>query len=107
MKMIAYIFILAIALPVIAQPSNSIKSPHTARSPLHDSNSTCDFYTKHILGSNTPANQSLLIRLILNTAVIGNYTTPNVGISVVGANVPHIYNGMRILSSLNYCIFTY
>ncbi|RMZ86040.1 hypothetical protein DV737_g304, partial [Chaetothyriales sp. CBS 132003] len=46
--------------------------------------SMCDFYSHSILGNNTESNQGLLMQLLTNTAIIGNYTTPNVGIKVAG-----------------------
>lgn len=42
--------------------------------------SICDYYTTALLKDNTPANQYKLLQLVVNTAVIGNYTMPNVGI---------------------------
>jgi hypothetical protein len=61
------------------------------------SNTTiCDFWTPTILGSNTAANQALLITFIINTVVLGNYTTPNVGIPVAGFASPGIYNGTKV-----------
>ena len=44
----------------------------------------CDYYTTALLKENTAANQLKLLTLVVNTAVIGNYTTPNVGIQVSG-----------------------
>src|SRR5271154_2137954 len=42
--------------------------------------SICDYYTTALLMNNTAENQMTLLTLIVNTAVIGNYTQPNVGI---------------------------
>ena len=39
--------------------------------------SICTRYTKALLGKNSAANQQLLLTLVVNTAVIGNYTQPN------------------------------
>jgi hypothetical protein len=44
--------------------------------------SICDYYTTALLTDDTPANQYLLLTLLVNTVVIGNYTQPNVGVSV-------------------------
>lgn len=44
--------------------------------------SICDYYTTALLKDDTPANQYLLLTLLVNTVVIGNYTQPNVGVSV-------------------------
>lgn len=49
-----------------------------------------------ILGENTASNQLLLITLWVNTFVLGNYTTPNVGIPVHGFATPDIYNGTEV-----------
>lgn len=46
--------------------------------------SLCDYYTTALLTDNNSTNQATLLTLVVNTAVIGNYTTPNVGISVPG-----------------------
>jgi hypothetical protein len=56
----------------------------------------CDYYSKSILGTNTASSQSLLITLLINTVVLGNYTTPNIGISVHGIASPIVYNGKYI-----------
>ncbi|KAL3460744.1 hypothetical protein BJX64DRAFT_290052 [Aspergillus heterothallicus] len=60
------------------------------------STSICDYYTTQILGSNTAANQQLLITLLVNTFVIGNYTTPNTGHPVAGIAAPAEYNGTEV-----------
>lgn len=36
--------------------------------------SICDYYTTALLKDNTAANQYTLLTLLVNTAVIGNYT---------------------------------
>src|SRR5271154_4481922 len=46
--------------------------------------SICDYYTTALLQNNTAENQLTLLTLVVNTAVIGNYTQPNVGIMVPG-----------------------
>ncbi|KAL2213034.1 hypothetical protein CC79DRAFT_1315901 [Sarocladium strictum] len=46
--------------------------------------SICDYYTTALLKNNTAENQATLLTLVVNTAVIGNYTMPNVGIKVAG-----------------------
>jgi hypothetical protein len=46
--------------------------------------SICDYYTTALLKNNTAENQLTLLTLVVNTAVIGNYTQPNVGIMVPG-----------------------
>jgi len=58
--------------------------------------SVCDKYTTALLMNNTAANQLTLLTLIVNTAVIGNYTKPNVGISVAGILAPGEYNGTAV-----------
>ncbi|KAM3439294.1 hypothetical protein MY4824_002823 [Beauveria thailandica] len=44
----------------------------------------CDYYTTALLKNNTAENQATLLTLLVNTVVIGNYTMPNVGVSVPG-----------------------
>jgi len=58
--------------------------------------SICDYYTTALLMDNTAANQYMLLTLVVNTALIGNYTTPNVGIAVNGVLNPGTYNGTSI-----------
>jgi len=63
----------------------------------HQNTSICDYYTPSILGSNTASNQALLITLLVNTFVIGNYTTPNTGVLVPGFASPVVYNGTDLM----------
>ncbi|MCJ1400632.1 hypothetical protein MMC11_003840 [Xylographa trunciseda] len=58
--------------------------------------SICDYYTTALLKENTAANQATLLTLVVNTAVIGNYTKPNVGISVPGILAAGMYNGTMV-----------
>jgi hypothetical protein len=39
--------------------------------------SICDYYTKALLTKDSETNQELLLTLLVNTVVIGNYTQPN------------------------------
>ncbi|KAI0404254.1 hypothetical protein F4802DRAFT_615842 [Xylaria palmicola] len=58
--------------------------------------SICDYYTTALLKDNTAENQATLLTLVVNTVVIGNYTQPNVGISVPGILAPGQYNGTDV-----------
>ncbi|MCJ1472810.1 hypothetical protein MMC13_001459 [Lambiella insularis] len=58
--------------------------------------SICDYYTQALLKENSAANQYTLLTLVVNTAIIGNYTMPNVGISVPGILAPGEYNGTKV-----------
>lgn len=58
--------------------------------------SICDYYTTALLTNNTAANQKTLLTLVVNTAVIGNYTKPNVGIKVPGILAPAMVNGTAV-----------
>jgi len=58
--------------------------------------SICDYYTTALLKDNTAANQMTLLTLVVNTAVIGNYTTPNVGIAVPGILAKGTFNGTNV-----------
>jgi len=51
-----------------------------------------NYYTTALLKENNATKQMTLLTLIVNTAVIGNYTQPNVGISVPGIMKPGTYN---------------
>ncbi|RFU26946.1 hypothetical protein B7463_g9387, partial [Scytalidium lignicola] len=63
--------------------------------------SICDWYAEKLFGANSAANQQLVMTHITNTAIIGNYTTPNVGISVRGIAPITNYNGTDV-NLLNY-----
>jgi hypothetical protein len=45
---------------------------------------------------NNATNQKTLVTLVVNTAVIGNYTQPNVGITVPGILANGTYNGTAV-----------
>ena len=75
-------FLLVLASTILAQRPQNI--------------SICDYYTPQILGPSTPTTQHLLIALLINTVVLGNYTTPNVGVKVDGFAAPNEYNGTKI-----------
>lgn len=61
-----------------------------------DSTSICDYYTKALLNENNSTNQYTLLTLVVNTAVIGNYTKPNIGIVVPGILAPGKYNDTAV-----------
>lgn len=56
----------------------------------------CDYYTTALLKDNNATNQYTLLTLLVNTAVIGNYTKPNVGIKVDGILAPGEFNGTKV-----------
>lgn len=59
--------------------------------------SICDYYTTALLKDNNATNQYTLLTLLVNTAVIGNYTQPNVGVAVPGILNPNgTYNGTNV-----------
>jgi hypothetical protein len=58
--------------------------------------SICDYYTTALLKENNATNQMTLLTLVVNTAVIGNYTMPNVGIAVPGILAAGTYNGTAV-----------
>ena len=68
--------------------------------------SLCDKYTTALLTDNTASNQYTLLTLLVNTVVIGNYTMPNVGISVPGILAPATVNGesVMLLPYFNGCL---
>lgn len=67
---------------------------HSQKSYHHDEhNSICNKYTTSILGSNEAVDQQLLVTLFVNTALVGNYTTPNVGVAVNGIIWPGEWDG--------------
>lgn len=70
--------------------------------------SICDYYTTALLKEDTPANQYTLLTLLVNTVVIGNYTQPNVGITVPGILAPAVYNGedVNLLQYFDGCLLS-
>lgn len=58
--------------------------------------SMCDYYTTALLKTNNATNQYTLLTLLVNTAVIGNYTQPNVGVKVNGILNTGTYNGTSV-----------
>ena len=58
--------------------------------------SICDYYTTALLKENNATNQYTLLTLVVNTAVIGNYTKPNVGVKVPGILAKGTYNGTAV-----------
>lgn len=58
--------------------------------------SICDDYTTTLLKDNNATNQVVLLVLVVNTAVIGNYSEVNVGIKAPGILTPGIYNGTKV-----------
>ncbi|KAK2602293.1 hypothetical protein N8I77_008840 [Diaporthe amygdali] len=58
--------------------------------------SICDYYTTALLKENTAANQLTVLTLLVNTVVIGNYTTPNVGVVVPGILAPGTFDGKDV-----------
>lgn len=58
--------------------------------------SICDYYTTALLKENNATNQYTLLTLVVNTAVIGNYTQPNVGIKVPGILATGTFNGTTV-----------
>lgn len=58
--------------------------------------SLCDLYTTALLVNNTAENQYTLMTLLVNTAVIGNYTATNTGVVVPGILSPGTLNGTEV-----------
>lgn len=70
--------------------------------------SICDYYTTAVFKDNTPANQYTLLTVLVNTVVIGNYTTCAVGGAVPGILAPANYNGEKVnlLPYFNGCLLS-
>lgn len=58
--------------------------------------SVCDYYTPILLGANNGSTQLTFLTLLVNTALIGNYTQPNVGVTVNGILNPSNFNGSQV-----------
>ncbi|KAL2845829.1 hypothetical protein BJX68DRAFT_269027 [Aspergillus pseudodeflectus] len=89
---------LSLLLPLLSSflvtQAHARRRPNTSQRPT--TTSICDYYTPQILGADTAAAQQLLITLLVNTFVIGNYTTPNTGHAVAGIAAPAVYNGTEV-----------
>ena len=58
--------------------------------------SICDYYSKALLGGSNQTTQYTLVTLLVNTAVIGNYTQPN-KLAVPGILAPDAnFNGTKV-----------
>ncbi|GAP83484.1 hypothetical protein SAMD00023353_0201500 [Rosellinia necatrix] len=68
----------------------------TAQAQRPENTTICDYYTTALLKENTADNQATLLTLIVNTVVIGNYTEPNVGVTVPGILAAGKYNGADV-----------
>ena len=60
------------------------------------STSLCDKYATALLDVSNATTQYTLLTLLVNTALIGNYTKPNTGVAVNGILNPGTYNGTAI-----------
>ena len=56
----------------------------------------CDYYTPLLFGVNNVTTQWLHMTMLVNTALIGNYTIPNVGVKVNGILNPGNFQGMPV-----------
>jgi hypothetical protein len=54
--------------------------------------SVCDFYANALLKENKATTQVALLTLVVNMAIIGNYSDVNVGVKVPGILAPGTYN---------------
>lgn len=57
--------------------------------------SICDYYTSALLMDNTAENQYTLLKLVVNTVALGNYTTPNMN-AVPGILAAGTVNGTAV-----------
>ncbi|KIX04298.1 uncharacterized protein Z518_05165 [Rhinocladiella mackenziei CBS 650.93] len=57
----------------------------------------CDYYTPIVTGrENSPESQYELMLKITHTFILGNYTTPNVGVQVMGVAAPATFEGHQV-----------
>ncbi|KAK5742974.1 hypothetical protein LTR17_002986 [Elasticomyces elasticus] len=62
-----------------------------------DNTSVCDYYVTALLKDNNATNQEALVRLVVNTAVIGNFTPNDANINVPGIlGQNQTYNGTKV-----------
>ena len=69
---------------------------HGEWAPIAGQNSICDRYTTSLFGENTYANQQQLIIVYVNTAMSGNYSPINEGITVTGVVHPAEWHGQEV-----------
>ncbi|TAQ86268.1 hypothetical protein B7494_g5420 [Chlorociboria aeruginascens] len=81
MQVIALVLFFAIPLAIAQRPPNI---------------SICDWYAETLFGSSTATNQQLVMTHITNTAIIGNYAKPDVGINVTGIAPVSTFNGTSV-----------
>ncbi|CEJ56762.1 hypothetical protein PMG11_02960 [Penicillium brasilianum] len=75
----------------------AVAAASTAAAQRPANTSICDYYTTALLKENNATNQYTLLTLLVNTAVIGNYTQPNVGVMVPGILNPNgTYNNTKV-----------
>jgi hypothetical protein len=75
----------------------AVAAAGTAFAPRPTNECICDYYTTALLKENNATNQYTLLTLLVNTDVIGNYTQPNVGVSVPGILNPNgMYNNTKV-----------
>jgi hypothetical protein len=60
----------------------------------------CDYYTSLLFGANNATTQWLHMTMLVNTALVGNYTMPNVGVAVNGILNPGNFQGTYSLTSM-------
>jgi hypothetical protein len=86
--MVQFSKILVLAIGLLTSPFVLAQRPTNV--------SICDYYTTALLMNNTAENQMTILTLVVNTAVIGNYTQPNVGIAVPGILAPGVQDGVPV-----------
>ncbi|KAL4967070.1 uncharacterized protein BDV14DRAFT_198168 [Aspergillus stella-maris] len=94
MEYIGVFFLLAAVLMIPTVEASRRPGPRPLLRP--SATTICDFYTREIWGNNTARNQKLLMTVLVNTFVTGNYTTPNTGVTVAGIATPAVYNGTTV-----------
>ncbi|KAK3643695.1 hypothetical protein LTR56_009998 [Elasticomyces elasticus] len=81
--------ITALALLALAVGQASAQRP--------DNTSVCDYYVTALLKDNNATNQEALVRLVVNTAVIGNFTPNDANINVPGIlGQNQTYSGTKV-----------
>lgn len=74
-----------------------IAAARIALSVRPNTTSICDYYTPIVTGQdNSPESQYALMQKITHTFILGNYTTPNVGIKVMGIAGPATFQGHQV-----------
>jgi hypothetical protein len=86
----------ALANPILSLATAILTLTTLTTAQRPSNTSICDYYASTLLGENNITTQAIVLTLIVNTALIGNYTEPNLNITVPGILGPAEYEGQKV-----------